>query len=87
MDEKVRCQSCGMPLGTAEFYGTEANGSENRFYCKFCFQNGSFTKPDMTLNEMIESSVTFMSEKLNFPQEMAQEMSSAIIPTLKRWQK
>lgn len=68
------------------FYGTNAEGSENKDYCKFCFQNGSFTLPDLTLREMIQRSVDFMSKKLNFTEAKAKELSEEIIPTLKRWQ-
>ena len=85
MEDKIRCQSCGMPLGTPGGYGTNTDGSENKEYCKFCFQNGSFTNPDQTLEEMIASSVAFMSEELHFPKEKAERMSNDIIPNLKRW--
>ena len=48
------CQSCGMPMGeTEELYGTNADGSKNEEYCKYCFENGAFTFPG-TMEEMIE---------------------------------
>jgi hypothetical protein len=87
MDNKERCQSCGMPL-SKEFgnYGTNADGSTVREYCQFCFQNGGFTNPDQTLKEMVQSSVDFMTANLGFTAEKASEMSNEIIPHLRRWQ-
>ena len=87
MDEKERCQSCGMPI-SSDFgnYGTEADGSPVSEYCQFCFQNGGFTNPDQTVDEMVQSSVDFMTANLGFTAEKASEMSNDIIPRLKRWQ-
>lgn len=85
--DKPRCQSCGMPLGAAGYYGTNSDGSENPEYCKFCYQNGVFTQPDQTVEGMIKSSVDFMTENLKMPLKTSQEMSHKIIPQLKRWKK
>lgn len=43
------CQSCGLSLEQEELFGTNADGSKNDTYCKFCFQNGKFGK-----NETLE---------------------------------
>ncbi len=87
MDDKVRCQSCGMPLSEdMAFNGTMADGSKNPEYCQFCFQDGAFTAPDQTVDGMVRSSIDFMTANLGFSQEQASEMSKNIIPTLKRWQ-
>jgi hypothetical protein len=87
MDDKVRCQSCGMPLSD-EFgnYGTMADGSKNPEYCQFCFQDGAFTNPALTVDGMVQSSIDFMTANLGFSHEQASEMSKNIIPTLGRWQ-
>ncbi len=86
MDDKVRCQSCGMPVSD-EFanFGTMADGAKNPEYCSFCFQNGAFTNPDQTLGEMLQSSVDFMTANLGFTVENATEMSNKVIPNLRRW--
>lgn len=34
--EQQFCQSCGMPMGTVDLYGTETDGSKNADYCKYC---------------------------------------------------
>ncbi len=88
MDNKTRCQSCGMPL-SADFgnIGTNADGTKTDEYCSFCFQNGEFIAPDQTLEEMINSSIENMTADLNMPPEEAAELANSFIPTLKRWQK
>jgi len=56
MDQKLRCQSCGMPI-REDYFGTNADGSDSQEYCKFCWQNGHFTNPNQTLDQMVELSV------------------------------
>ena len=34
------CQSCGMPIGSKDDFGTNADGSINEDYCKYCYVNG-----------------------------------------------
>ncbi len=89
---KDRCQSCGMPLRTGipmdnTFFGTAADGSPVQEYCKFCYQNGAFTDPAMTLQGMIEKSVSHMTRVMHVPPEKAKEMSGEVIPKLGRWHK
>ncbi len=86
MDDKQRCQSCAMPLGEG-FYGTNTDGSENQEYCKYCYADGKFTYPDMTLQQAVDASVEYMSKNLNFPEEQAMKISTDVIPNLKRWKK
>ena len=87
MEEKVRCQSCGMPLaGDVKNFGTEPDGSPASEYCMFCYQNGAFTAPDQTVEGMVQSSVDFMTSNLGFSLEQATQMSNDVIPKLKRWQ-
>ncbi|WP_305065382.1 zinc ribbon domain-containing protein [Methanococcoides sp.] len=50
----VFCQSCGMPLEKDEDFGANADGTKSDEYCLYCYQNGKFTQPDITLEEMIE---------------------------------
>ena len=87
MEQKIRCQSCGMPL-SEEFgnLGTNSNNSNTWEYCSFCFQNGEFTNPHQTLAEMIASSIENMTNEVGLPLEKATELANSFIPTLKRWQ-
>jgi hypothetical protein len=86
MPDKPRCQSCGMPV-SADFgnFGTESDGSPASEYCMFCYQGGAFVKPDQTVEEMVQSSVNFMTANLGFSYEDASRMSNDVIPKLKRW--
>ncbi len=87
MDNKIRCQSCGMPL-SEEFgnLGTNADGSPVSEYCVFCFAGGDFTNPAQTLEEMIQSSIENMTNDLQMPVEQARALANSFIPTLRRWQ-
>jgi len=88
MENKIRCQSCGMPLAEAAGnLGTNANGSDTFEYCSFCFRAGEFTNPNQTLSEMIQSSIENMTADLNMPIERATELANSFIPTLRRWRK
>ena len=87
MDDKLRCQSCGMPLSAAEDFGTNADGSAAAEFCKFCFAGGEFTNPNQMLAEMIQSSIENMTSDLNMPTERATELANSFIPTLRRWTK
>lgn len=87
-----RCQSCGMPLRTGipmdqAFLGTAADGSPVQEYCKFCYQNGAFVEPALTLQDMIAKSVSHMTRVMHYPPDQAKELSTEIIPKLGRWQK
>jgi predicted enzyme related to lactoylglutathione lyase len=85
-DPQLRCQSCAMPIQEG-YFGTNEDGSENREYCKFCFQNGSFIEPNLTLEEMIQNSVKYMTEHMKYDEQEAEKLSRAHIPNLKRWKK
>jgi len=48
-----QCQSCGMPLDKDRHGGgSEADGSRSRKYCSFCYREGGFVDPDLTLAQM-----------------------------------
>lgn len=85
MTDKKRCQSCGMPIDEG-FYGTELDGvTTSELYCKFCYENGAFTQPDLTLEEMIAMSIHNMSEDLKMAPDQAATLARSVIPKLSRW--
>ena len=85
MQEKM-CESCGMPMGeTDEMYGTEANGTKSTDYCSNCYDNGAFTHPTVTLEEMIKIVADVMVKDFGFEPQDALEQCNAGLPTLKRW--
>ena len=85
MDDRY-CQSCGMPMGAAdEMNGTNADGSKNEDYCKYCFTNGDFTQ-NCTMDEMIEFCVPYMaSGNSGMSEGDARKMMHEFFPALKRW--
>lgn len=78
------CQSCGMPLGNEDDFGTNANGSISEEYCFHCFQNGEFLDEGITLQEKIEKNVKF-AVQIGMSEAEARKMASNILPNLKRW--
>jgi hypothetical protein len=86
--EGTYCQSCGMPLSKPEDYGSEANNSPSNKYCTYCYQNGVFTGPEMTLEEMIEVSAKGWSDQdPNVSLEQARTQMKQFLPYLERWRK
>lgn len=83
MENRIFCQSCGMPLDSEALKGTEQNGLKSNEYCKYCYENGSFKKPDMTLEGM-KNTVETQMKKLNLPAYTIQRAVN-ILPVLKRW--
>jgi hypothetical protein len=66
-----------------EHFGTNADGSKNKDYCGYCYQDGKFTEPTITMEKMIEKCVGIMKQ-IKVP-EMQIEQAKKFIPTLKRW--
>ena len=83
--ERKFCQSCGMPLDDPAFFGTEADGSESRHYCKYCYQGGAFTA-DMTMDQMIDVCAPILSrEHPGMSEEQAKAQMRGFFPKLLRW--
>ena len=77
------CQSCSMPMNRKEDFGTNADGSPNKEYCQYCYENGHFTAPDATVDQMIRISTDAM-RKMKMPENLIEQTKKAI-PKLKRW--
>ena len=63
--------------------GTHADGSISKDYCSFCYQNGAFTTPNVSLEQFVERLQGIMANK-NIPEDVAQKALAAL-PHLKRW--
>jgi len=89
MENEKFCQSCGMPLSDESLYGKNADGSKNEDYCCHCYENGQFTTPKDTLNDMIESCIPFIVEDGVHAkdEESARALLTEFLPTLKRWKR
>ena len=87
--ERTFCQCCMMPLDRPEDRGTEADGTPSQDYCRWCYQNGAFTAPDASMEDIIAFNLKFNGEN-GFPmgpQETAERNMRTWFPTLKRWKK
>ncbi|SFG92882.1 Putative zinc ribbon domain-containing protein [Desulfotomaculum arcticum] len=83
MFEKV-CQSCGMPLTDDKLLGTEKGGAASKEYCVYCYEDGRFLQPDLTMEAMIEICVPHMKEG-GMKEEEARALLNSHLPKLKRW--
>jgi hypothetical protein len=79
------CQSCAMPMEKRENFGTNTDGSKNKEYCSYCYQNGKFTEPDITMEQMIKKCAGIMKQ-MHIPEAQI-EQTKTFIPMLKRWKK
>lgn len=87
MEQKF-CQSCGMPLNDSVM-GSNADGSANDDYCKYCFNEGKFTN-NFTMEEMIQYCAGMLDEynadaKVKLTKEEAIAQMREHFPTMKRW--
>jgi len=83
MNNSTFCQSCSMPLSNPGLLGTEKDGSKSKDYCVYCYQNGAFINPGMTLEEM-KVLVQQQMEKMKIENSI---ITAAVymLPGLKRW--
>lgn len=72
-----------MPLDTPGLLGTEKDGSPSQEYCKYCYQQGEFTHPGMSLDEMKEHMTRMMGQE-KLPADIL-EAAIGRLPHLKRW--
>lgn len=66
-------------------FGTDADGGMSEEYCKFCFRDGRFTEPGITMQEMIEKVAGFMVTLEKMPEKGAKRLAKSFVPELKRW--
>ena len=69
MEAYTICQSCGMPIEDPRLHGTEADGTWSCEYCQYCYGNGQFTQPGMTLDEM-QDNVRCRMEDRHLPETL-----------------
>ncbi|BBI33020.1 effector binding domain-containing protein [Cohnella abietis] len=81
---ELHCQSCGMPLPSQDVYGTDQQGNVITQYCKYCYENGQFTQPDFTVDDMVSFCVPFLVEE-GMDEQVARGMLASSLPSLERW--
>lgn len=80
------CQSCGMPMNKdPEHGGTNSDGTKNLMYCSYCYADGDFLQPDVTVDEM-KVFVKGKLKEMGFPGFIAGFFTKGI-PKLERWKK
>lgn len=84
MERKI-CQSCGMPIDSRDVLGTNADGSINEDYCKYCYDKGVFIE-DVTMERFIEMCSGFGAQA-GMTNEQMKAYCTELFPTLKRWKK
>ena len=63
--------------------GTNADGTKSAMYCSRCYENGKFTSPDFTVDQM-QKLVTGKLKEMGFPGFIAGFFTKGI-PKLERW--
>ena len=77
------CQSCTLPLNQIADRGTEKDGSPSNIYCKYCYKDGAFTDPDLTMDQMkVIVSTEMHKQKLS---DALIRQSIEMLPHLQRW--
>ena len=84
--ENNTCQSCGMPMAKLSDFGTNEDDSVNTEYCRYCYKEGDFTDPGITMEQKIEKNIT-RAEKMGMAREDAMALANATIPELRRWKR
>jgi len=74
MENKIFCQSCGMPMSKDTDFGTDIGGVKNDDYCVYCYKDGKFTE-DVTMDAMIERRLRHYKE---FREEVKKEEGNFI---------
>lgn len=72
-----------MPLDKPELLGTEKDGSKSKEYCSYCYQNGVFINPNISIGEM-KSLVKEQMGKMKIDTNVI-NMAVNSLPYLKRW--
>lgn len=84
MEKHGGCQSCGMPLKKdPKGGGTNTDGTLSLSCCSYCYVNGRFVQPDITIEEMRTLVVGKLREK-GFPRFVARFFASNL-HKLERW--
>lgn len=73
-----------MPFDAAhdELKAREKDGRLSEF-CVYCYENGAFLNPDISMADMVEIGVPHLARKIG--EDKARAELSELLPTLKRW--
>ena len=85
MENVKECQSCAMPMGSAEDFGTEKGGAASRDYCCHCYKGGEFTWQAASLDEAVEGNIEFWEKEGNETDDQLRARVKEEFSRLKRW--
>ena len=84
LPQEPACQCCGTPFSVPNMdKGTDADGTENPAFCKWCYDGGEFA--DATMDEVIEKSAPYLVQATGVSLDEAVSFMGALLPTLDRW--
>lgn len=85
LPQEPSCQCCGTPFSVPNMdKGTNTDGTQNPDYCKWCYDEGTFTYK--TMDEVIETSAPYLAEASGMSLDEAISFMGALLPTLGHWQ-
>lgn len=79
------CESCAMPMDRPQDFGTDAEGKPVAEYCTFCYRNGAFVEPRLTLDGMIRKAAGAMAQRGVMAEAGARTFLASVLPEMKRW--
>ena len=86
LPQEPACQCCGTPFSVPNMdKGSDADGTENPSYCKWCYDNGEFASA--TMDDVIEKSAPYLMQATGVSLDEAVSFMGALLPTLARWKK
>lgn len=80
------CQSCGTDLSDRKLWGTGRNKSALSEYCVFCYKDGSFIEPALTMEEMGWRIHRVLVQQGGMTARESTAIIDGILPKLRRWQ-
>ena len=84
LPQEPSCQCCGTPFSVPNMpKGTDADGTENPNYCKWCYDKGEFASA--TMDDVIEKSAPYLVAATGVSLDVAVSFMGALLPTLARW--
>ena len=84
LPQEPSCQCCGTPFSVPNMdKGSDADGTENPSYCKWCYDNGEFASA--TMDDVIEKSAPYLVAATGVSLDEAVSFMGALLPTLARW--
>jgi transcriptional regulator with XRE-family HTH domain len=84
-DRNKVCQCCTYPLNNLDELGTNADGTWNTDYCIYCYKDGDWVDPNLTIQGVVDYTIPFTISPSMFVDEARAKLEEWI-PTLKRWQ-